>query len=118
MASRCGVFNLDEFPFHLVDPGVPDQILCMAFRVYLETTVLSYLVARPSRDVAVNAHQIATKLWWGGARSRFDLVVSAVTIDAPAAGDPDVARKRLALIADVPAVPVTPTPRSGSVTHH
>ena len=59
----------------------------------------------------MNAHQIATKLWWDGARSRFDLVVCAVTIDEGAAGDPDVARKRRALIADLPAVPVTPTAR-------
>lgn len=79
----------------------------MASRVYLETTVLSYLVARPSRDVAVNAHQIVTKLWWERARERFDLVVSAVTIDEAGAGDPDVARRRLALITGLPAVPVT-----------
>ena len=83
----------------------------MAPRVYLETTVLSYLVARPSRDVAVNAHQVVTKLWWERAPARFDLVVSAITVDEAAAGDPQVARQRLALIEGIPAVPITPAAR-------
>jgi hypothetical protein len=79
----------------------------MASRVYIETTVLSYLVARSSRDVAVNAHQIVTKLWWDRAPERFELVVSAVTIEEAGAGDAELARRRLALIAGLPAVPVT-----------
>ncbi|MFI5396851.1 MAG: hypothetical protein ACHQ9S_15045 [Candidatus Binatia bacterium] len=31
-------------------------------RVYLETTVISYLTARPSRDIVVAAHQELTRL--------------------------------------------------------
>jgi hypothetical protein len=79
----------------------------MPSRVYLETTVLSYLVGRPSRDVAVNAHQVLTKLWWERVQDRFDLVVSAVTIKEAGAGDSEMARRRLALIGGIPAVPIT-----------
>lgn len=80
-------------------------------RVYLETTVLSYLAASPSRDIAINAHQVLTKLWWERARIRFELVVSAVTLDEAAAGDPEMALARTTLVAGLPALPVTPDAR-------
>jgi hypothetical protein len=76
-------------------------------RVYLETTVLSYLAAAPSRNAAVLAHQQVTRLWWDEAPARFELVVSAVTLDEAAAGDPVLARARSALVSELSAVPVT-----------
>lgn len=36
----------------------------MAELVYIETTVVSYLTARPSRDLIVAAHQQITHDWW------------------------------------------------------
>jgi len=39
--------------------------------VYLETTFISYLVARPSRDVVVAGHQQTTQEWWANRRSEF-----------------------------------------------
>ena len=43
---------------------------------YIETSVLSYLTSRPSRDVVVTAYQQVTREWWGDARDRFQLVAS------------------------------------------
>ena len=55
--------------------------------VYLETTVPSYLVARPSRDLIVAAHQQITQEWWDTAKDRFDLYVSEAVLDEIRAGD-------------------------------
>jgi hypothetical protein len=43
--------------------------------VYLETTFISYVVARPSRDVIVAGHQQTTQEWWANRRSEFDCSV-------------------------------------------
>ena len=43
---------------------------------YIETSVVSYLTARPSRDVVVAAYQEVTREWWRNAPERFDLVAS------------------------------------------
>ena len=47
-------------------------------RVYIETTVVSYLTARPSRDIVTLAHQQITQEWWRSAARRFELVASDV----------------------------------------
>ena len=36
----------------------------MKSKVYLETTIVSYLTAEPSRDVVQAAHQQLTREWW------------------------------------------------------
>ena len=53
--------------------------------VYLETTFISYLVARPSRDVIVAGHQQTTQEWWANRRSEFECSVSQVVIDEASA---------------------------------
>jgi hypothetical protein len=64
-------------------------------KVYLETTVVSYLVARPSRDVRVAAHQQATAEWWAQRRQEFDLYVSQLVVEEAAQGDKEAAARRL-----------------------
>jgi hypothetical protein len=49
--------------------------------VYLETMFISYLVARPSRDLLVAAHQQTTLVWWANPRSEFENCVSQIVID-------------------------------------
>ena len=66
--------------------------------VYLETTFISYLVARPSRDVIVAGHQQTTHEWWANRRSEFECSVSQVVIDEASVGDPEEVRKRFAII--------------------
>lgn len=75
--------------------------------VYLETTFISYLVARPSRDLLVAAHQQITQQWWANRQSEFESRISQVVIDEVSGGDPDEVQKRLAILNDVPALETT-----------
>jgi len=75
--------------------------------VYLETTFISYLVARPSRDVIVAAHQQTSHEWWNKRRNDFTCNISQVVIDEVSAGDPLEIQKRLDVINDLPVLEVT-----------
>lgn len=74
--------------------------------VYLETTFVSYLVALPSRDLLVAAHQQATSDWWQNRRAAFDIRVSQVVIDEASAGDPMEVQKRLAVLDGIPLLDI------------
>ena len=63
--------------------------------VYIETSVVSYLTAWPSRDMVVAAYQQITRDWWRNARDRFELVASELVVSEAGAGDPDAAKHRL-----------------------
>jgi len=80
--------------------------------VYLETTFISYLVARPSRDVIVLAHQETTRGWWDTRRNEFECNVSQVVIDEASAGDSSEIQKRLDMIRDLPVLEVTKSAES------
>ena len=71
-------------------------------RVYLETTIISYLTARPSRDLITAAHQQITQQWWQTRRAHFDLFVSPPVIQEAQAGDPEAAARRIAGLQDIP----------------
>lgn len=76
--------------------------------VYLETSFISYLVARASGDLLVAAHQKTTHDWWVDRRTQFDCYVSQVVLDEASAGDPIEAQKRLAILAAFRALDLTP----------
>lgn len=75
-------------------------------KVYVETTVVSYLTARPSRDIGTLARQHATREWWCSAESRFALVTSELVCDE-AAFDASVARAPLDALAHVAIIEPT-----------
>jgi hypothetical protein len=75
--------------------------------VYLETTFISYLVAQPSGDLLVAAHQKTTQDWWATRRDQFACYMSQTVIDEASAGDPSEAQKRLAVLAILSALDVT-----------
>ena len=75
--------------------------------VYLETTFISYLVARPSRDLIVAGHQQITPEWWAKRQSEFECRVSQVVVDEASVGDPAEVQMRLAIIGGLPALDVT-----------
>jgi hypothetical protein len=72
--------------------------------VYLETTIPSYLAARPSRDLIIAAHQQITHEWWREARDRFDVYISEAVLTEIRAGDPDAAARRLAIVDGLPSL--------------
>ena len=83
-------------------------ILCMSKKsVYLETSVISYLTSRPSRDAVVLGHQIITRQWWDECREVFNLFTSEVVIDEAQRGHPDAAAKRIAAMENLPLLEVT-----------
>ena len=59
---------------------------------YLETTIVSYLTARPSRDLITAANQQMTHDWWEDHREQFALYVSQFVVEEASAGEPDAAR--------------------------
>jgi hypothetical protein len=75
--------------------------------VYLETTIISYLAARPSRDSLTAAKQRMTDDWWTNHRARFDLYVSEAVLDEAKDGDPGAAARRIALVQGVELLIVT-----------
>lgn len=76
--------------------------------MYIETSVVSYLTARPSRDLIVAAHQQLTHEWWDERRAEFDVVISRVVLEEAALGEPDMARRRLDALEGMPLLPVKP----------
>jgi len=79
----------------------------MKARVYVETTVVSYLTAKPSSDLIVAACQQMTRDWWDTRRDHFEVFVSARVIAEASQGDPVAAQARLALLKDMPILAVT-----------
>lgn len=67
-------------------------------RVYIETTFVSYLTARPSRDLIIAAHQQLTHEWWDTCREKFELCASQLVLKEASAGDPEAARLRIEVL--------------------
>jgi hypothetical protein len=75
--------------------------------VYIETSIVSYLTARPSRDLLVAAHQQITVTWWDQERAHYDLFTSQVVLAEARAGDPEAAQRRLAVLERLSLLDVT-----------
>ena len=66
--------------------------------LYLETTIVSYLTARTSRDLIVAAHQQITQDWWEYNRQKFDLYTSQLVLEEASGGDTIAASKRVSVL--------------------
>jgi predicted nucleic acid-binding protein len=77
-------------------------------KTYVETSVISYLTARQSRDQIAAAHQQLTRDWWDGRRARFDIYVSELVVQEAGRGDAIAARDRLEAISGFPVLRVNP----------
>jgi hypothetical protein len=103
MSPLGGAVTLDVDGKGKVWASAPDGAVrfdpdIMADRVYIETTFVSYLTARPSRDVVIAGHQQSTREWWEQSRTDFELCTSQLVLQEAGSGDPDAARERLGLL--------------------
>jgi len=80
--------------------------------VYIETSVVSLLVANPSRDLVTAARQQATRDWWNLRRAAFQCVTSDQTLVEAARGYAEQARLRLAALATFATLIITGNLRS------
>jgi len=71
-------------------------------KVYIETSILSYLTARPSRDLLATARQQATCAWWDDHRARFEVFVSPLVEQESERGNPQAAHRRIEVLKDIP----------------
>jgi hypothetical protein len=76
-------------------------------KVYVETSVVSYLTSLPSRDLVVAAHQRITQDWWANRREDFELYASQLVVQEAGAGDAQMAGLRLAALDRVPLLGVS-----------
>ena len=74
----------------------------MKRRLYVETTVISYLTARPSRDIVIAGHQESTRQLWAILSSQFDTYISALVYQEARRGNPEQIEKRLEAIRPFP----------------
>jgi predicted nucleic acid-binding protein len=74
--------------------------------VYIETTIVSYLTAWPSRDVVRLAHEALTREWWSTAAARFELFTSELVIQEASSGDSAAAAERLKALAGLPKLTI------------
>jgi len=76
-------------------------------RVYLETTVVGYAAALPSRDLVVAAHQQITREWMGEHRGLYDIFVSQLVVREASAGDKDAVERRVAILQGIESLALT-----------
>ena len=70
----------------------------MKERVYIETSIISYLTARDSRDVVQLAKRQLTREWWNRERFRYELVIGQPVLEEIQLGAPDAVERRLAAV--------------------
>lgn len=70
----------------------------MSETVYIETSILGYLTARPSRDIVVAANIEITREWWDTRRADFQLYSSQAVVKETSQGDATIASQRLEIL--------------------
>lgn len=78
----------------------------MKRKIYVETSVISYLTARPSKSIIGAAHQQLTLAWWER-RGQYDLMVSEVVVRECGEGNSESAKRRLEVVRNLPLLLIT-----------
>jgi hypothetical protein len=74
--------------------------------VYIETTIVSYLVARPSKDRILSAHQEITKKWWRERQPLYRCITSGEVLREAGIGDAEMVAKRLSCLSELRTIAV------------
>ena len=74
--------------------------------LYVETSIVSYATAWPSRDITIAGLQQQARDWWANERNKFELVTSQITLDEAGDGDPVAAAERLKLLDGLPLLDI------------
>ena len=75
--------------------------------VYIESSIISYLTARPSRDVVTASRQAITAEWWRDRKGFFEVYISALVVEEISGGDPIAAAQRLRAVAGIASLETT-----------
>ena len=75
-------------------------------KVYLETSVISYLTARPSLDIVKLAKQELTRQWWEKNKSAYDFYISDPVLAEIRRGDAEAAQHRMSIVTELPTLDV------------
>jgi len=79
----------------------------MGASVYIESSVISYLTARPSRDVVTAGRQAITSEWWQKNLSRYEAYISVLVIEEISAGNAEAAAQRINIVEALPVVSIS-----------
>ena len=77
-------------------------------KVYIETSVISYLTSRPSRDILIAANQQVTQEWWQNRRPSFDIFISQLVAQEIGSGDAEAVVRRQEAVAHCTYLDITP----------
>ena len=78
----------------------------MKQKVYIETSIISYYTARPSRDLVIAARQEITHEIWPILQEKFDIYISALVIQEASCGDREASKKRLGALSGIPIIEI------------
>jgi hypothetical protein len=76
--------------------------------IYIETSVVSFLTSRTSKNVLSLSHQLLTRQWWNDCRHDFDLVTSQFVVDEASQGDTSQAEERKVILRELTLLEITP----------
>lgn len=77
-------------------------------KLYVETTVISYLVARPSNDASLVYRQQITRQLWEECADDYEFVVSDIVISEILRGDAETAQRRFDVVANLTILDISP----------
>jgi hypothetical protein len=87
--------------------GSPESRPSILASAYLDTSVPSYLTARPTREPLAWRKQRVSCLWWNAYRDRFKIYISDYVVAEAARGNSEAAQRRIDVISQLESLRAT-----------